>query len=186
MKENELLKKILKLEKIVIVLLAAILIVLSIGVSKLYTNDNIDSTTSTEESEYNTEYDVSMFKEISASDIKNETKGKLSVVYVGRETCSWCAAFLPNLWKAQEDYGYTTLYIDIAKIINFNDGSITDENAYATMMDLTGEDYEGYMEENFGATPMVLIIKDNKIINAQTGYSEYDAFKTILNDAGIK
>lgn len=186
MKENEILKKILKLGRIIVVLLAAILIVLTIGVSKLYSNGSTGSTTSTKENEYNTEYDVSMFKEISASNIKNETKGKLSVVYIGRSTCSWCAAFLPNLWQAQEDYGYTTLYVDIAKIIDFENGGILDEDAYAIMMDLTGKNYDGYMEENFGATPMILIIKDNKIINAQTGYSEYDAFKTVLNEAGIK
>ena len=52
------------------------------------------------------------------------------------------------------------------------------------MMKLTGTDYDGYMEENFGATPMVLIIKDGKIIEAQTGYSEYDTFKTLLKNAG--
>lgn len=186
MKEKELLEKILKLGRIIVVLLAVILIVLTIGVSKLYTNSDTTAKTSTEESKYNTDYDVSMFKEIKASEISKETKGKLSVVYVGRETCSWCAAFLPNLWQAQEDYGYTTLYIDIAKIIDFENNSIKDEDAYNIMMSLTGDNYDEYMEENFGATPMILIMKDNKIVNAQTGYSEYDAFKTILNDAGIK
>ncbi len=187
MKENEILLKILKLARIMVVLLAVILIVLTIGVSKVYTSNGFDTnSTSTEETEYNTEYDVSMFEEIKASDIKNKTKGELKVVYVGRESCGWCAAFLPSLWQAQEDYKFTTLYVDIAKIINFEDGSILDEKAYATMIDLTGDDYKGYMEENFGATPMVLIMKDNKIINAQTGYSEYADFKTLLNDAGIK
>ena len=187
MKENEILIKILNLGKIITGLLIAILIVITIGVSKLYSNNNIDtSTNSTEETEYNTEYDVSMFEEIKASDIKNKTKGELKVVYVGRESCSWCAAFLPSLWQAQDEYNFTTLYVDIAKIINFSDRSIIDENAYATMMDLTGDDYKGYMEENFGATPMILIMKDNKIVSAQTGYSEYADFKTLLNDAGIK
>ena len=46
--------------------------------------------------------------------------------------------------------------------------------------------YESYMEENFGATPMVLIIKNNKIIGASTGYSEYEDFVKVLNDADIK
>lgn len=189
MKEKEILEKlyksILKLGRIIVVLLAVILIVLTIGVSKLYTNSS-ETTTNTEESDYNTDYDVSMFKEIKASEISKETKGKLSVIYVGRETCSWCAAFLPNLWQAQEEYGYTTLYVDIAKIIDFENNSIKDEDAYNVMMSLTGDNYDEYMEENFGATPMILIMKDNKIINAQTGYSEYDTFKTVLNDAGIK
>lgn len=184
MKEKEILEKILKLGRIIVVLLGVMLVILTVGVSKMYSDTT--NSTSTEDSEYNTEYDVSMFKEISASDIKKETKSKLSVVYVGRETCSWCAAFLPNLWEAQEKYDYTTLYVDIAKIIDFNTGNIIDESAYSTMMDLTGDNYDDYMEQNFGSTPMILIMKDNKIVNAQTGYSEYDDFETILNEAGIK
>ena len=53
-------------------------------------------------------------------------------------------------------------------------------------MDLTGEDYKGYMEENFGATPMILIMKDNKIISAQTGYGEYAAFGYAIDDESKK
>ena len=186
MKEKELLEKILKLGRIVLVVLIAILIVLILGVSKMYTsNTSGTNTENIEESEYNTEYDVSMFEEIEAKNIKNKTKDKIQVIYVGRETCGWCAAFLPTLWEAQDNYNFKTLYIDIAKIINFEDGSIIDQEAYDTMINIKGEGYEGYVNENFGATPMVLIIKDNKIIGAQTGYSEYAAFETILNDAGI-
>lgn len=188
MKENVLLEKILKVNRLIMVLLIAILIVLSIGVSKLLANEssaNVDVSTSAE-SEYNTEYDVSMFTEIKANDIKSKTKKEAQVVYIGRETCSWCAAFLPNLWDAQDELGYKTLYIDIAKILDFSTGEVIDQDAYDTLNDLTGEGYENYMSENFGATPMVLIIDNNKIIGAQTGYSEYDTFKTVLNDAGIK
>ena len=106
MKDNIILK-IYKLGQIIIVLLALILIVLIIGVSKLY---NTNSNNNTNETNYNTDYDVSMFKEINASDIKTETKDNLSVVYIGRSTCGWCAAFLPNLWQAEKEYGYETLY----------------------------------------------------------------------------
>ena len=187
MKDNELLLKLVKINKLIIFLLIAILVVLTLGVSKMYYNSNTETTTATnEESEYNTEYDVSMFDEIKANDIKSKTKKDAKIVYIGRETCSWCAAFLPNLWEAQEEFGYKTLYIDIAKIIDFSTGDIIDQDSFDILNDLTGEGYEEYMSENFGATPMVLIIKNNKIIGAHTGYSEYDAFKTVLNDAGIK
>lgn len=187
MKEKDLLAKIVNLGKIIIVLLSLILIVLVVGVSKMYSNDSTtDTSTSTENTEYNKNYDVSMFNEIKANDIKKETKGELRVIYVGRESCGWCAAFLPSLWTAQDDYKFTTLYIDIAKIINFSDGSILDQKAFDTLNNLTGEDYEGYMEENLGATPMILLVKDNKIVSAQTGYTEYSDFETFLNNAGIK
>lgn len=185
MKENEIiLNKIHKLLKLIVILFSATLIVLSIGVSS-YINNNKKSETTTE-SEYNTDYDVSMFKEIKASELKKNTKD-LSVVYIGRSTCSWCAAFLPRLWEAQEEYGYKTLYIDIAKIMDFtNNGEILDQKAYNIMINLTGKNYETYVKDNFGATPMILIMKNNKIVGAQTGYSEYEEFKKVLNESGIK
>lgn len=186
MKEKELLEKILKLVKVIMFLLLGILLVLIIGVSKLYVGSNNENTSVTESSEYNTDYDVSPFKEISAKNIEKETKGKLSVVYIGRESCGWCAAFLPNLWNAQDEYGFTTLYVDLAKIIDFNKNTIKDEEAYNVLLKLTGDKYDGYMEENLGATPMILVMKDNKIISAQTGYSEYEAFETLLSDAGLE
>ena len=108
MKENELLLKLVKINKLIIVLLIAILILLTMGVSKMYTNEDtsITSESSNQEGEYNTDYDVSSFTEIKAKDIKSKTKSKLQVVYIGRETCGWCAAFLPNLWDAQKEFDY--------------------------------------------------------------------------------
>ena len=188
MKDNEILLKTLNLLKIILGLLIVIIILLVVGVSKLYDNNtstHSDNNTNTNSEEnYNTNYDVSMFEEIEAKDISSKTKKTKQVIYVGRETCGWCTAFLPNLWQAQEDYDFTTLYIDIAKIINFNNNTISDQDAYDTMMALTGDDYEEYMEENFGATPMILVIEKGKIIAAQTGYSEYESFKPILENAG--
>lgn len=186
MKENELLVKLIKLNKIVVILLIAILILLTMGVSKMYYNGNANEETTSGESEYNTDYDVSSFTEIKARDIKSKTKKEAQVIYIGRSTCSWCAAFLPTLWDAQKEFSYTTLYIDIAKIIDFGTGSVSDQDSFDILNSLTGDGYEGYMEENFGATPMVLIVKNNKIVGASTGYSEYDAFVKVLNDAGIK
>ena len=184
MKDIEITKKIYKIGQIIAALLLAILVVLIIGVSKLYSNNNTSSKDDNKTS-YNTDYDVSMFKEINASDIEKETKGGLKVLYIGRSTCGWCAAFLPNLWQAEEEYGYETLYIDIAKIIDFDNGGVSDQDSYDIMMSLTGDNYDGYMKDNFGSTPMILIMKDNKIVGAQTGYSEYDDFNKVLNDAGI-
>ena len=188
MENKEYYEKMYNLMKVMVGLLIAILGIVVIGVALLSSNNGaFGDTTNTNTSETeNTEYDVSMFKEIKASDIKTETKGKLSVIYVGRSTCGWCVKFLPSLVKAQEEFGYKTLYIDIAKIIDFANSVISDEDAYETMVNLTGDEYDGYMKENFGSTPMVLIVKDGKIVGAQTGYSEYETFKNVLKDVGIK
>ena len=184
MKEKDILMNIYKLEKLLVILLSAISILILVGLFMIYRSNKSTSNEST--SDYNTKYDVSMFTEIKASEIEEYTKDNLSVVYVGRETCGWCAAFLPNLWQAQEEFGYTTLYVDIAKIIDFTVGEISDQDSYDIMMSLSGDDYDGYMEEKFGSTPMILIMKDNKIIGAQTGYSEYEDFVKTLNKAGIE
>lgn len=183
---NENITKSTKYLKVIIVLLIAIFAVLVIGVSKMFDKGTNETDANVEETL--ADYDVSMFEEIEAKDIASKTKKSKQVVYVGRSTCSWCAQFLPTLQKAQEEYGYTTLYVDIAKIIDFNatEFKLLDEDAYNTMMALTGDEYSGYMSENFGATPMVLIIEKGKIIGAQTGYSEYETFEKVLTDAGFK
>ena len=182
MKDKDILEKLYTQSKIIAGLLIAILVFLVIGVSKLY-SDGVVDTNKTEST--NTEYDVSMFKEISASDVESETKDKLSLVYIGRETCGWCVKFLPNIQQAQDEYGFKTLYIDIAKIIDFSANKVSDQNSYDILESLTGDGYEEYMKENFGATPMMLVIKDNKIVNAQTGYSDYETFESMLKDAGF-
>jgi len=69
--------------------------------------------------------------------------------------------------------------------IDFSKNEIIDETALNTMTSLSGKGYEEYMKEYFGSTPMVLIMKDNKIINAHTGYTEYDSFKTIFDDIDL-
>ena len=185
MEQKDLLERLLKVSKLILVTLVCITIILTIGVSKMFSvesnSGNIDNAS---ETEYNTDYDVSMFEEIESSDIASKTKKSKQVVYIGRETCSWCAAFLPNLWQAQEDYKFKTLYIDLAKIIDFNTGDIIDQKSFDKLSKLSGNGFDGYMDENLGATPMVLIIENNEIIEAQTGYSEYDVFKTILENAG--
>ena len=96
---------------------------------------------------------------------------------------------MPNLWEAEEKYDYETLYIDLGKIIDFtkDPAEISDQASYDTLSNLKGEgDYDGYVKENLGRTPMILIVKDNKVINAQTGYSDFDTFDKVLKDSGFK
>ncbi len=133
------------------------------------------------------EYDVSGLKEIGVSSLANETKSGTYVVYIGRASCGWCARFLPLIKEAQAEYKFTTLYIDIAKIINFSTGNIDDEDAYDTLVEFkASDDYKDYLKENFGTTPMVLIIKDGQLIDAQTGYVEYSTYTSFLEKNGIK
>lgn len=136
--------------------------------------------------ETNGEYDVSAFTEINASELKNKTKGENTVVYIGRSTCSWCVKFVPILTEATEKKDLNTLYIDIAKIIDFSAGGVKDQTGYDILTKMeTVSGFENYMTENFGATPMLLIVKDGKLIDSQTGYVESDALNTFLEKNGF-
>ncbi len=183
---EERLDKIERKFTIVFILLGILIFLNILVVGGLNNNDTTDTSEETETSEYNTEYDVSDFKEITYEDLSDFKKNNTYVVYIGRETCSWCAAMLPTLKQASIDYDYTTYYIDIAKIIDYSTGKIIDNDAYEALVNLdTTEEQSGVMDE-FGSTPMILIMKNNKIIASQVGYDEYDAYASILESAGLK
>lgn len=121
------------------------------------------------------EYDVSEFNELTITEtLESIEKGDLHIVYIGRATCGFCVKFLPILKEAQENFDYTTTYIDLEKMTS------DDQTA---LLELDNE--EGYMKENFGYTPMVLIFKDSKFVNGWVGYAEYEEFASFLEDNGI-
>lgn len=201
MEEKDELKTIKRNQYIIMVLIAIVIVVLIVigsgsskdrSYSSSNNNGNGDSTSgsSTEDQTgTNTEYDVSAFKEVSGTDLENESKSSTKVIYVGRSTCGYCTAFLPALKQAQEEFNYQTLYIDIAKIIDFTsqEFKILDQKSYDSIMNLkTTDEYKGYLEENFGATPMTIVMKDKKVIGIQVGYIEYKELKSFLNANGIK
>lgn len=166
-----------------LVVINLVLTVFFIGaVNDTKSNTSSDETTTTE----STEYDVSTFNEISAADISNFKKNTTYVVYIGRLGCSWCIKMLPNIKQAQEEYGYTTQYIDISKIIDYSTETIIDQDAYDIMTSLesASDDVEAVSKE-FGATPMMLVIKNGKVIANQVGYSDYATYATFLESAGI-
>lgn len=134
------------------------------------------TTGNTEETKENTEYDISMFNEITTDDLsKVASSSEPQVIYIGRSTCGYCVAFLPTLQKAQSEYGYTTQYLDITKIT-------TEEQQNAL---LAYDNDSKILSDNFGSTPMVLIVKDGKLVNGTVGYEEYDTFADFLEENGI-
>lgn len=159
-------------------ILGAILIVNVVKGGSTSTNiknqpDNINN--QTEETE-NMDYDVSSFDSMSTTDaMKRIAKGKTEIVYIGRATCGYCVKFLPTLKKAQKEFDYKTIYIDLEKMTSEDQQKL-----------LTLDNEEKYITENFGYTPMVLIFKDGKLVQGWVGYAEYSSFAAFLEDNGIK
>lgn len=160
---------------IMINILLVILVIISLGVSiyslNILKKSNI--TTTEEKQEEETEYDVSMFTKIDTDkfiDLYN--KDEKSLIYLGRSTCGYCVKFLPNLQKAQKEYGYKTYYLDITTV---NDKGVKKI-----------QKLDSFLKDNYGYTPMVLVVKDGKILNKAVdnyegiGYTEYKTFEKFL------
>lgn len=168
-------------------LVLMVITVLLVFVTMIFTmsNKGTTTTTPTDESE-NSSYSTAAFDEIKGTDIAKESKGKTIVVMMGRQGCGYCAAYAPVLTLAQESYNFVTKYIDLAEIIDLSKGTITDQDSYDALMNLDAvSDYETFMKDNFGRTPLTLFIKDSKIIGTISGYVDSDELAKQLENNGI-
>lgn len=137
-------------------------------------NEEVDATSSED-------YDVSKFEQVDNDKLFEAiAREGYQVVYVGRESCGYCTKFIPALKQAQEEFGYTTIYHDITKVINFSTGAISDQTTYDKIVAIND-----YIKENYGATPMVLVFKDGSYVDGWVGYAEYSKFESFLTSAGL-
>lgn len=137
------------------------------------------------ESEETYSYDASSFNKIAVNDISKESKNKKIVVLVARQGCSWCAKFAPVIASLQNEYDFTVQYIDLAEIIDFSTYEIADQDAYDKLIDyVENSDYADYVAKGIG-TPLTLFIKNNKVVNAISGYTEVNELKSILSSEGF-
>ena len=167
----------------VVITIISVLILIFILADGTEKTKNTDSQ-SGEPTEDSADYDVSAFKEIKAQDIKKESKGKNMLIYVGRSSCGYCVQYVPVLTQVQEkSKKYQTYYIDIAKILDFSSaaGGILDQEANNIMQQLDKE----FMESNWGATPLTLVVKDSKLVDSIVGYVDADTLEALIKKNGF-
>ncbi len=177
MKKNEEIEKILEQIRNILIVIAVILlinvIVTSIGnSSKNNTTSTNPSSDSSSNNEQLPEYDVTSFTEVTVDEMfsKVATSG-YQVVYIGRSGCGYCRLFLDALKKAQTNFNYKTLYIDLDKVTT--EGS--------TKMKAISDK----VSQSFGSTPMVIVYKDGQYKDMWLGYDEYSSFETYLLGLGM-
>lgn len=105
------------------------------------------------------EVNLDEYKEIIKSDGYN-------LVFIGRETCSWCQNFKESIRTALEDNNFAIYYIDTDKF---------SENQYSELYET-----DSYLKEEEWGTPLTLIYKDGKRIDVINGYVESDALVETL------
>jgi len=177
------LREILFFSILTFVLLAGVAIAIVAGMN----NDNsLQNKTSDIKKETTSKHDTSKMKEISAKEITAYTAGNASIVYIGRDSCGWSVKFSPIINKVIENLNLDILYIDLAKIVDISSGKTTDKASYNFLLNLgTVTKMKDYMKENFGGTPMILIIKDNVILDGNSGYMELSKFTEFLQKNGF-
>lgn len=172
---------------LILVVIMAILAIINLSI--LVSNNSGQTPTNEDltpnSTDTSADYDVSEFDEIKASDLSKESKNKTIVVYIGRSSCGYCVQFVPILKSVQEKYNFTTKYIDIAKIIDYNSSSISDQDAYNLLTNMkTNSEQKGIMEQ-FGSTPMTLVIKNNTIIDSIVGATDESTLTKLIKDNGF-
>lgn len=162
----------------ILICLYALIAILVINTTILLVKDGSTtspSSSSGSESE-NIDYDVSMFTTVTADTLEDAVEGDTAkIVYIGRDSCGYCVQFLPILQQAQEDYEYETLYLDITTV------TTTEQQDKILAFD----NEEEFLKQNFGGTPMVLLMKDGKMIDTWMGYADYSTYVAWLEENGF-
>lgn len=161
----------------ILICLYALIAILVINTTILLVKDGSTKTnTTSDNSEENADYDVSMFTSVTADTLGEAVSSDTAkIVYIGRSTCGYCVQFLPILQQAQTDYGYETLYLDITTV------TTTEQQDKILAFD----NEEEFLKENFGGTPMVLLMKNGKIVDTWIGYAEYSEYSAWLEKNGF-
>ena len=176
---------------------ALVVIAIIMGVNLLFTmisltnggsGSNNSSNSSTSGTQTN-DYDVSDFDALTLAQVLKLFDSKdTSVLYLGRSSCSACVSFLPTLKSVQKDLGFKTKYLDITTV----DTSSSDYNTFISKLtkeievNANGTKSTGKISEFYGYTPMVIIVKDGKAVNASVGALSESNFMKFLSSNGIK
>ena len=158
-------------------------IVLIVIASKLnLSEEKIDNNQTTSDS--STAYDVSRFTSLTPQQITQKIKsGEQFVLYIGREGCAYCKKVLPHLQKAQVNYKYTTIYLDIDKV-DISSSEYKEMASFLNIIKTVNNETKEFGQ--FQYTPMIAVISSGKMIDGMIGYNTYENIVSFLEKAGIK
>lgn len=193
MKENinytTILNKIFTVLVVIAIILGVNLLFTMISLTNGGSSSDNSGNNSTSGTQTSSDYDVSDFDTLTLAQVLKLFDSKdTSVLYLGRSSCSACVSFLPTLKSVQKDLRFKTKYLDITTV----DTSSSDYSTFISKLtkeievNANGTKSTGKISEFYGYTPMVIIIKDGKAVNASVGALSKSNFKKFLSSNGIK
>lgn len=163
----------------------AIVIILIIGLyfkgssSQASTNNNNNQSNNNE-----VEYDVSKMNKVNgnqAAELFNE-KGT-HILYIGRPTCGICVSLVPILNQVQDELNYKTNYLLLDNNFRTEFANLFGKLTIETSITSNGEKFEGTYGEILkegGFTPVVIVIKDGKMVDGFIGYQNYESTLSLI------
>lgn len=171
-KAQDLVKKALGITSIV--LLVALVIGASVGVSHMDKTKSNNKTTTTESSSDSsqTALEQAGFNKVSIDEYLNLIKSSdKQIILIARPTCGYCEKFTPILKQAIEDMNLTINYV------NTDNFSSDDWSKFQNSFD--------YLASNEWGTPLTLIVQNGEIVDKNNGYVELDAIKEFFTKNGL-
>ena len=149
-----------------------------------------------EENTDDTSYDVSKMNEVDVDEALAlfEEEGT-HVLYIGRSGCTYCRQFVPVLNQVQEELNFTTNYLNVDTFSKIWSSNLTSEakelkekvqeltdkfTVEASANGETGKLGDLFIENGF--TPVLIVIKDGKVVEGFFGYRDADNLTEILEE----
>lgn len=89
------------------------------------------------------------------------------LIYIGSPNCGYCQQFAPVLEEITTTYDLKYEYLNTAEITG---GTLT------KLLNMLGTD---------ASTPQIVVVKNGKVVNIQTGYTDREGYFKFLQDNGV-
>ena len=125
----------------------------------------------------NGEYNTSMFNEIGLDGLEElKSNSQTQVLFICSANYKECVDFLPTVQIAQNEYGYTTYYLQ-ADVLN-------SEEAQKLLLEFDNKDE--FIRKALGQIPLVLSVKNGKMVQGWVGVSNVNDFRQFIEASGIQ
>ena len=172
-KERELFKKIVS--SILIVDVIVLVILLSLWITPIKNNDlkiSDKTTTTSKEESSDDELSAAGFTEVSLEEYLELLKSsEKQIILIARPTCYYCQQFTPILKQAKEEMNLKINYVNTDNLTQ------DDWSTFQNSLD--------YLKNEEWGTPLVLIVKDGKLLDQNNGYVELNDIKEFFKNNGL-
>jgi len=173
----------IKLKNLTFIVILGFLIVILLIIG-LYFKGGVKSSSSgsssSSSSNETVKYDVSKMKQITGDEAAKlfDEKGT-HFLYIGRSTCSVCVSLVPELNTAINDMTLTLNYSPLNSTFRTDFKNLFDKLDIETKVN-NNEGTYGELLEEYGYTPVVIVIKDGKMVDGFIGYRDADKIEELF------